>query len=240
MWPEWLLPSRLSPEHRQVVTSESEGSPKGGAKAKAKAKAGHQAKGIVEDTTGRNETAVASASAPAGSVSGVSQEALVAEVAKILKNVTLKPIRLEAEPDLSWLQSALTSASDPDYCLVDSGATNALRPAGSGEIEGCKVIRIDLASTLLHMGPCQVILPASCLLSLGYGISWKRRGCKIKHPKSGSLAVTVVKGCPLIPRQVGLELLRQYELSQTDSSVLKKIDPGEVQGVPSASEARAG
>ncbi|CAE7537564.1 unnamed protein product, partial [Symbiodinium microadriaticum] len=60
--------------------------------------------------------------------------ALVAEAAKLLKGVSLKPIRLE-DVDLSWVNSALTSAADPDYCLIDSGATNALRPAKPEEYE---------------------------------------------------------------------------------------------------------
>ena len=146
-------------------------------------------------------------------------------------------------------KDALTSASDPDYCLVDSGATNALRPASTEEIEGCRVIRVDLASggtelrinsqgTLLHVGRCQVILPASYLVSLGYGISWRKKGCRIRHPRLGVLEVTVVKGCPLIPKQVGLELIRQYEMGQSDPQVLKKVDPRKVTGVPSSAEAR--
>ena len=86
------------------------------------------------------------------------------------------------------------------------------------------MIRVDLASggtdlritehgTLLHLGPCQVILPASYLVELGYSINWKRQGCKIRHPRDGRLEVSVVKGCPLIPKEVGLRLLRDYTRS---------------------------
>ena len=146
---------------------------------------------------------------------------MVAEATKLLKGVSLRALTL-GEVDDSWLRSALSSASDPEYCLVDSGATNALRPAEDQELEGCRVIRVDLASggtdlringygTLLHVGPCQVILPASYLVDLGYFISWKKKGCKIKHPRRGCLEVTVVKGCSLIPRSIGLKLLQEYE-----------------------------
>ena len=98
--------------------------------------------------------------------SPVTKEALLAEAAKLLKGVSIKAVRVE-DLDVTWLRSALISASDPSYCLVDSGATNALRPASEGELEGCRVIRVDLASggtdlrvnefgTLLHTGQCQL------------------------------------------------------------------------------------
>ena len=80
----------------------------------------------------------------------MSQETLVAEAAKLLKGVSLKPIRVDPEQvesvDASWLLSAVTSVSDNDYALVDSGATNALRPAEGPELDACRVIRVDLAS----------------------------------------------------------------------------------------------
>ena len=38
--------------------------------------------------------------------------------------------------DRGWLMTAIASASDPAYALVDSGATNALRPAEEGELAG--------------------------------------------------------------------------------------------------------
>ena len=44
--------------------------------------------------------------------------------------------------DSSWLLSAITSASDVEYALIDSGATNALRPAVAGELEQGKTIRL--------------------------------------------------------------------------------------------------
>ena len=138
----------VSPENR-VVKPEggSDGTPspkasspagKGGSKGKVKPKAAAQAKGVTEEVgrkpdLGSENPGVASASA--GSGSGVSQEALLAEAAKLLKGVSLKPLRVEEGMiDTSWLRSALVSASDPSFCLVDSGATNALRPAAEHEL----------------------------------------------------------------------------------------------------------
>ena len=172
----------MTPENRQVLEPSSPSSPASPAKASApkrlatpKAKAFLQANGVVEDA--RTE--------PAGGVAGVSSEAN-AQVQET-KGVSLKPVRavegfaeswsadLEALGiDKSWLMPAVSSASDPMYALVDSGATNALRPAAGEEIEHARVIRVDLASggtelhvnrhgTLLNRTPCQVILPAGYL-----------------------------------------------------------------------------
>ena len=113
-----------------------------------------------------------------------------------------------------------------------------------GEADHRKVIRVDLASggtelrindfgTLLHKGDCQVILPASYLVDLGYNISWKRGGCKVKHRRFGSLEVTVVKGCPLIPREVGLRLLEEYESKRRGDPLVSRVEAQDlVQGVP--------
>ena len=116
------------------------------------------------------------------------------------------------------------------FALVDSGATNALRQAKDQEIGGSRVIRVDLASgmtelhvnrfgTLLSPVPCQVIIPAGYLVQLGYATTWRKKGCCIQRGKSVPLVVEVVKGCPLIPRDVGIKILEEYE---------RKLEAGEV------------
>ena len=122
----------VAPENRPVVSEQSsEGSPSsagGRAKAKAKAKSGAQAKGITEEKGDKGEATAGNASGAAASLNAtVSQEALVAEAAKLLKGVSLRALTV-AEVDSSWLRSALASASDPEYCLVDSGATKRSSP----------------------------------------------------------------------------------------------------------------
>ena len=181
--------------HRRIEWCPNSG--KGGPKGKPKVKAVAQAKGVVEESSSQGASLTGSASeVSANTSSAVTPEALVAEATKLLKGVSLRAIRVESDIDWSWIRSALTSASDPEYCLIDSGATNALRPASDRELESCRVIRVDLASggtdlrindfgTLLHRGQCQVILPASYLVELGYVLSWRRRGCRVKHPKRG-------------------------------------------------------
>ena len=124
----------LWPEHRLVQDPSSPVSSGGTPNAPfpkrlvgAKAKAGPQAKGIIEDPgmAGRSSGTSAKASSSA-------HEALMAEAAKLLKGVSLKPIRMADEDssvqvfdglriDRGWLISAVTSASDPQYALIDSG-----------------------------------------------------------------------------------------------------------------------
>ena len=209
-----------------------------------KAKAGFQVKGVQEDSgeKGALEGAQTSGTSSAS-------EALMAEAAKLLKGISLKPLRTESEGasaslsysgDLcinqGWLLSAVASASDPLFALVDSGATNALRQAEEGEILQARVIRVDLASgatelhvnefgTLLSTKPCQVILPACYLVQLGYVISWKKKGCSIKRKGEASLQVKVVKGCPLVPKEKGLQLLAEYEglKGQSDLPSLRNL-----------------
>ena len=177
-----------------------------------------QTKSVTED----------SGAEASSSISTPAQEALIAEAAKILKGVALKPLSvsedlLEAAAfDRGWLMGAISSASDPQYALVDSGATNALRSAREEELLEAKVIKVDLASggtelhinkhgTLLSSGPCQVILPAGYLVQLGFTIGWKKKGCVIQRRGKAVLEVKVVKGCPLIPKERGLQLLDEYE-----------------------------
>ena len=145
------------------------------------------------------------------------------EAAKLLKGVSLKPLRLASgDPemrslgalgiDYGWLVSAVMSASDPHYALIDSGATNALRQAESHELQSSQVIKVDLASgatelhvneqgTLLSASPCQVILPAGYLVQMGFAITWKKGNCVIKRRDQRPLEVKLVKGCPLVSKE---------------------------------------
>ena len=243
----------VAPENRVVQegNASAESSPKAGApggkggRLKGKPKAAAQAKGVTEDVSGSgNEPSGVTVNAATAS-SSTGPETLIAEAAKLLKGVSIKPLRLESQPvmtgrvdlscvDASWLLS-VTGVSDCSYALVDSGATNALRPAEDSELRAGRVIRVDLASgtaelrindfgTLLHAGQCQVILPAAYLVDLGFTIAWRKRGCVIRHPKKGRLDVVVVKGCPLIPKEVGLSLLRDYEALKESEVRASKVE----------------
>ena len=213
--------------------------------AKPKPKAGTQAKGISEDVQGSSGAQVGQGNG-SGNSSVPGQQELLAEAQKLLKGISLKAVHvrdpLEAYGiDKAWLLSAVvnasspTSASDVSYALVDSGATNGLREARAGEWENTQSIKVDLASgvaelhvngqgTLLSPSDCQVIIPAGWLVELGYRISWKRKGCSIRHPDKGRLDVKVVKGCPLIPKEDGLRLLEDYEGLRSSERFLRKVE----------------
>ena len=74
-----------------------------------------------------------------------------------------------------------------------------------------QVIHVDLASggtelminecgtlsTLLHPGPCQVILPANYLVQMVFPWSGESMGCKIRHPKRGRLEVYSCERLPI-------------------------------------------
>ena len=46
---------------------------------------------------------------------------------------------------------------------------------------------------------------------MGFSITWKLGTCVVKRRDRRPLEVKLVKGCPLIPKDVGLQLLREYE-----------------------------
>ena len=226
-----IVPAEL----RQVLpeggspSAKSPPSPKK-SEAKPKPKSQPQAKGISEDAPSGSAGA---RNSEASSASGA-KEALFAEAAKLLQGASAKVLRVgEWNIDETWLCSAV-SASNLEYALIDSGATNALRFACSEELRGAESIRVDLASgvtelhvneygTLLSPVDCQLILPAGYLVSMGYRISWGKKGCRIRHPKLGELEVSVVKGCPLVPRELGMRLLDQYERFRAGSRSVKGL-----------------
>ncbi|CAE7493604.1 RE2 [Symbiodinium natans] len=151
---------------------------------------------VRADTTGRTVRLSQQSSdrnSEASSASGA-KEALFAEAAKLLQGASAKVLRVgEWNIDETWLCSAV-SASNLEYALIDSGATNALRFACSEELRGAESIRVDLASgvtelhvneygTLLSPVDCQLILPAGYLVSMGYRLKkWKgsvrHMGCR--------------------------------------------------------------
>ena len=237
----------VAPENRQVISPSSSNtpSPKAGVKgggSPSRPKAGAQAKGVTEEpasTSGGVNTVTTSDD------SARAQETLIAEAAKLLKGVTLKPVRIDTDEgtlqewgiDRGWLMSAVASASDPNYTLIDSGATNALRPSKADELESAQLIKVDLASgssqlhvnrfgTLLSEQPCQIILPAGYLVQLGFSITWKKKGCAVKRRGQPALDVTILKGCPLISREQGLSLLAEYE---------SLLDKGEIPAIKASS-----
>ena len=154
----------VAPEDRQVISQTDASNPaspkesaKPGSPNRPKSAPQAQAKGVTEEASSSGNGGGSPGSGQDSSVKA--QEALLAEAAKILKGVSLKHLSVdEGEDSLQqygidkgWLISARNSASDGDYALVDSGATNALRPASSQELEAATKIKVDLAAGGTHL-----------------------------------------------------------------------------------------
>ena len=68
-------------------------------------------------------------------------------------------------------------------------------------------------------------------MQLGYSILWKRKGCSIQRGKGETLSVEVVKGCPFIPRDKGLDILEEYEGRMVNGGMMMKpamVNQGDV------------
>ena len=110
--------------------------------------------------------------------------------------------------------------------LVDSGATNPLRPAWPGErvgdYEEVEVALADGKTCRLRMTPqgtmispteeAEPIIPMGMLTQvLQCEFRWKGEDVLIIHPVRGSLPVTMKGGCPHLPRSLTLSLIAEIE-----------------------------
>ena len=55
----------------------------------------------------------------------------------------------------------------------------------------------------------------------------------MKHPSKGTLDVSLVKGCPLIARSVGMKILEDYEALRETEGVVKGVSLVDLPEVPS-------
>ena len=117
--------------------------------------------------------------------------------------------------------------ADGDMALIDSGATHGLRAArNQAEWVAAEPTSVQLASgstsdfklkngtriLLGHPdGPSSVIVPMGALNDLDFRVIWSNNMCRIRDDEGRELHVTVVNGCPTIPRDEGLKLLEWLE-----------------------------
>ena len=118
--------------------------------------------------------------------------------------------------------------------LVDGGATNALRTGTDQEIQNANWINVELAAgktrlainehgTLLAASEVTPIVPLGAVISqLRCELSWDQQGVTLEHPVRGRLPVTLVKGCPMLPRALVLELILELEGSEAKNRVRSK------------------
>ena len=106
--------------------------------------------------------------------------------------------------------------------LIDSGATNPLRPPRTGEslekYEEVEVAMADGSSARLRMTPegtmispdarVEPMIPMGLLTTLlGRRIEWESSMMKVYHPSRGELQVEMKGGCPHLSRGLTLELI---------------------------------
>ena len=128
--------------------------------------------------------------------------------------------------------------------LIDSGATNPLRPKRLGEREEdydrVFVTLADGGHIQLKMTPGGVmitekedvepIVPMGHLVkTLKCSVSWEEGSLKVLHPVRGRLPVKCCEGCPQVPRDLALDLIEEIEKMKSGAS-LRSLDlKGEVE-----------
>ena len=142
---------------------------------------------------------------------------ILKEAAGLLKSLRgIKAVKLKSVDEGRF--------GDPgQYALLDGGATNGLRMARAEEIPHMEPTTVELAHgtttlyrmpghhTLLSKTAVEPIIPLGWLVQCGYRINWGADQCVIQHPDRGPLQCILRSGCPVMPRDQGLQLLDDLE-----------------------------
>ena len=107
--------------------------------------------------------------------------------------------------------------------LIDGGATNSLRKGSPEELAKGRSISVELATgratlkmseggTLLTERDVAPIVPLGKAISeLRCSLQWDEEGCVFSHPTKGTLPIELRNGCPMVPKEVALELISELE-----------------------------
>ena len=117
--------------------------------------------------------------------------------------------------------------------LLDSGASNAMKPVTSEEYQKGIPVKVTLAGeeervlrqnnqgTVLveekdpENSSTQPIVPLGALVQdLGCCLQWKKGNCKLLHPQRGYLKVTVKNNCPEVSLKEANKLIKELEANQ--------------------------
>ena len=134
-----------------------------------------------------------------------------------LKNVRLRVFRL------SRLQK-----QGGQWGLLDSGATHPLRPPIQGEdlrllpevtvvLAGGQEVgmKFGKGGSIVGEESTEPIVPMGLLTNvLKCKMVWSCDGVKLQHPIRGNIDVQVVDGCPMVPYNVALSLIKEIEEAQ--------------------------
>ena len=165
------------------------------------------------------------------------------KTAELLHEATQLLKSLKVQPKIQVMQVSNLDHADSEMALIDSGATHGLRTAhNQAEWDEAEPANVQLASgstsdfklkkgtriLLGHPdGVSSVIVPMGALNDLDFRVTWSSNMCRIRDDDGRELNVTVVNGCPTIPRDEGLKLLEWlegYQLHQRQKlAVIKKL-----------------
>ena len=109
--------------------------------------------------------------------------------------------------------------------LLDSGATHPLRPRKKNEkVSHLPTVRVTLAGdkemdmrltetgVILGSQSAEPIVPMGMVTTvLGCHLSWSNQGLEIQHPKRGTLPVRVEDGCPMVSKELAMQLIEEIE-----------------------------
>ena len=130
----------------------------------------------------------------------------------------------------------MNAATSEQLALLDSGATHPMRSLDiNDKVDQLQRVMVSLADgkkvpMLMSAGGVMIstdmkvepIIPLGWLAEIGCRISWTKGGLEVKHPTRGILPVTILSGCPQVPRALALELIKEFETNQ-ENYLLKTI-----------------
>ena len=142
----------------------------------------------------------------------------------------------------------MNAATDDQLALLDSGATHPMRSLDiNDKVNELQRVWVSLADgnkvpMLMSSGGVMIstdftvepIIPLGWLAEVGCRISWTKGGLEVRHPTRGLLPVTILPGCPQVPRYLALELIKEFEdnreeyLMKTIKLEKKRIENGQV------------
>ena len=118
--------------------------------------------------------------------------------------------------------------------LLDSGATHPLRRLHRDEdrlrLRQVEVTLADGEKKMLYVTPTGVmvtemedvepIVPMGLLTTvLGCSIKWKGENIYVDHPRRGRLDVTYKDGCPMVTKEIAMELIKEIEENKLGASL---------------------
>ena len=221
---------------------------KGEGKTNGKGKDGKGAARLTKKDEAKTEVATPeNEKAAEGGTEAETMKGLLEEANKMLRSINA---RGDEDEKIQKMQKQLEElrrmkvlrltrmVSGPAQGLLDSGATNPLRPAREDEdLERMEEVMVTLATgekVAMRMTSNGVmvssnreiepIIPLGMVSSdLGYEVTFKGGRCRLLHPEKGEIKVMMVNGCPQIPRKVALKLIQEIE---EKGGYLKKFGAG--------------